>query len=112
MVLDPENEEFRIVLSNADGDIVDDSLAPHDIVRKGATFAYKNSAASKTGGISALTIHKSPDGTGTRVILTVYGDFSAATEALMTLEITLGDDTIVTTATWQSKPYGWIRNHR
>jgi hypothetical protein len=36
-----------------------------------------------------------------------YGDFSAATEALMTLQIRVGNDVFVNTSTWDRTSLGW-----
>ncbi|MEW6270206.1 MAG: Ig-like domain-containing protein [Thermodesulfobacteriota bacterium] len=96
----PAAEVLGVVLSNANGTIVNLSLPPGSLASpNGKRFRYRNVAARKLGGIGRAHIILRPNG-NYRVDLDVYGDFSAATLADMTLQVTIGDDSFVNASTW------------
>ena len=64
------------------------------------------------GGLSLVQIAAVTGGTGTRVTVQAFADLAAAIDPLMTVEITLGNDAIAYTATWERKPTGFALNHR
>jgi hypothetical protein len=115
-VLDPPNEAFEIVLSNANGVIYQASLQPGDLVRKGKKFQFIDRTARKTPGIrdGLFKVEVSPAqaDVGTRVTIQAYGDFAAATLAEMTIKISLGDDAVQRTDAWLPRAYGWLNAHR
>ena len=115
-VLDPAAEQFEIVLRNANGIIYQATLQPGDLVQVAHTFRFKDKGARRgqgiRGGLSQVLIAPVTGGTGTRVNVEAWGDLDAATEAEMTLEITVGDDATEVTSTWEKRAFGWLRTHR
>lgn len=115
-VLNPSAEGFRIVLRNANGVIWQATLQPGDLVLRGRKFRFADKGARRgqgiRGGLSRVEISSANGGAGTRVNVQAFADLSAATLATMTVEITVGNDTIAYTQPWQQKPYGWYLPHR
>ena len=115
-ILDPANESFRIVLRNANGIVYQATLQPGDLVPRGKAFVFKDNGARRglgtRGGLAKVQISPVTGGTGIRVNVQAFGDLSAATLAVMTVEIAVGTDAIAYTAPWQQRPYGWTLLHR
>ena len=104
------------MLSNADGIVYEAMLQPGDLKRKGRKFQFIDRNARKgTGthdGLFKVEISDAQDDLGTRVTIQAFDDLQAATLAEMTLEISVGGDTVLRTDLWQTKAYGWINRHR
>ncbi len=115
-VLSPATESFRIVLRNANGVIYQATLQPGDLVARGGKFRFVDKGARRgtgiRGGLSRVELSEAKGGVGTRVLIEAFGDLNAATLPVMTVEITVGNDTIAYTETWQQKGYGWYLPHR
>lgn len=112
-LVDPENEALTVTLSNADGTIYTTTLPAGSLIEQRGYFRYTNPAARQTtGGFGKVKLYFTPDGQNLRLYAQAYGDLSAATLADMTLTVTLGDDTVVSTATWNPTSNGWIFNHQ
>jgi hypothetical protein len=115
-VLSPATESFRIVLRNANGVIYQAILQPGDLVARGSKFRFVDKGARRgsgiRGGLSRVELSTAKGGLGTRVLVEAFGDLNAATLSVMTVEITVGNDTIAYTATWEQKGYGWYLAHR
>jgi len=113
-VIDP-NDPVSIVLSNANGIVFAADLLPGDLSLRGKTLIFSDKGAKKgnpiRGGLASVKIAATPQGTGTRITIEAYADMSAATEAQMTLEISVGDDENGVVDTWESRAYGWYRFH-
>ncbi|HEY8516182.1 MAG TPA: choice-of-anchor A family protein [Candidatus Binatia bacterium] len=114
--IDPLNEAFSIVLSNANGPVYVGELQPGDFVKKGKKFRFLDKGARKGAGIrdglAKVEISEVPKVGGWRVNLQAFADLDAATLAEMTLEVWLGDDAIARTDVWIKKAFGWQNNHR
>jgi hypothetical protein len=117
-VLDPAHETFHIVLSNSAGVIYQGTLTPGDLVHtgKGQRFAFMDHGArigpGIRGGLASVVILPVPLDAGIRVDVLAFGNLAAATLPDMTLTITLGNDTIARTTTWEKRVNGWITIHR
>lgn len=115
VVLAPDAEPFRITLRNANGIVYQASLLPGDIVRKGSKYLFTDKRARRgqgiRGGLSRVEISPTTNGSGTRVNVEAFGNLDAATLAQMTVEITVGDDAIAYTSTWEQTSYGWYLFH-
>jgi len=109
-------DDFSIVLRNSSGVVYSASLESGDLVLRGKTFSFTDrtarSGAGTSDGIFLVKIREVPGNRGTRITVRAFADLSAATEASMTLELRVGDDTITITDTWQPKAWGWQRPHR
>ena len=116
VVLDPANEAFRVVLSNANGVLYDGFLPAGAIGKKGRKFQFIDRAARKGqgafDGLFKVEVSSAQADAGTRVTIQAYGDLAAATLPEMTITITLGDDVVQRTDVWGTKAYGWINIHR
>ena len=110
-VLDPAHETFEIELSNPDGVIYDAVLQAGDLVRKKTFFLFLDPTAKKTGGfrqgLAKVQLWDAQADGGIRVLIQAYGDLSAADRPEMTIRITVGDDAIGRTDTWQRTAIGW-----
>ncbi len=113
--LDPPNEGFKIVLSNANGVIYEAELFPGDFVRRGRKFIFTDRNARKgTGirdGLFRVDVSQVPKVGAFRVNLQAFADLDTATLAEMTIEVTLGDDVIARTDVWTEKKFGWQNKH-
>ncbi len=52
-----------------------------------------------------------PNKNGIRLTIQAFGDLDDATLANMTLELTIGDDTIVGNSDWLQMSWGWKNLH-
>ena len=113
-IIDPD-DPFTIVLRNANGVVYSASLLPGDFSQRGKSLVFLDKNArlgtGTRGGLASVKIAATPQGSGTRVTVQAYGDMSDATDAQMTLEITVGDDANAVTDTWEQRAYGWYRFH-
>lgn len=103
----PASEVLGVVLSNANGTIVNLSLPGGALTSpNGKRFKYRDKNARKLGGIGRVQIILRPNG-NYRVDMEVYGNFAAATLADMVLQLTLGDDSFANASTWLQTVNGW-----
>ena len=116
--VDPENEGFTFMLSNANGLIYRAELFATDLRVAGgkSTKRWKfRDKLAKRGmgsrkGLSTISMktRKEPDGSVSYPFkVKAYGDMSNATVALMTTQISVGDDVSFVTAEWKGKPGHW-----
>ncbi|MFN8600756.1 MAG: hypothetical protein U0842_09785 [Candidatus Binatia bacterium] len=113
--VDP-NDAFSIVLRNANGVVYSATLQPGDFVQRGKALVFIDKGArggqGTRNGLSLVKIADTPKSTGTRITVEAFADMSAAAEADMTLEISIGNDANAITDTWERRNYGWLRPHR
>jgi len=116
VALDPENEAFHVVLSNANGVVYEGSLPAGALEQRGKKFRFVDRAARSGAGtydgLFKVEVAAAQADAGTRVTIEAYGDLDAATLAEMTITITLGDDAVYRADVWATKAYGWINRHR
>ncbi len=116
--VDPENEGFTFMLSNANGLIYRAELFAADLRVAGgkSTKRWKfRDKLAKRGmgsrkGLSTISMktRNEPDGSVSYPFkVKAYGDMSNATVALMTTQISVGDDVSFVTAEWKGKPGHW-----
>jgi len=112
--IDPFAEGLTFSLRNTEGDVYSGSLVPGDLVPSGKRWSFKDDTARIDGvgtrnGIGGARLKRSSiHGLAyAGFILTVYGDFSAATLPEMTTQIVIGDDTASETAAWLPLKNGW-----
>ncbi len=107
-------DPLTITLTNSNGLVYTGSLLAGDLQERGRALVFKDRTA-KTGGIrdgiALVKLQAVPKTGAMRVTIQAYGDMSAATEADMTLAITVGDDANSVTSTWIAKAFGWQRSH-
>jgi hypothetical protein len=106
-MLDPTNESFTLTLSNANGVIFMDTLAPGEIQQIDNRFQFRDPNAEQTGGFGRVTL-RPQGGNVWRVDLIGYGDLADATLSEMTVTIQAGNDTFTSTDSWQQREFGWI----
>ena len=109
---DPEAEGFGFVISNANGIVYRGKLAAGAVVSKSASgrrYLFRDRAASATGGFANVGVRKRKiRGTSYLVFrVRTYGDLSGATLALMTTQVTIGNEVGSLTAEWTPTPSGW-----
>jgi hypothetical protein len=112
-LVDPLNEALSVTLSNANGTVYTASIPAGSMTEWGGYYRYTNPAARlNAGGFAKVKLYYTPDRQNLRLYAQAFGDLSAATLADMTLTVTLGDDTVVTTGIWNPTSSGWVFNHQ
>lgn len=104
--VDPPNEAFSLVLSNANGVVFSGSLPPGSLRNVGRRAVHRDVDADTAGGFDRVIVRTLPSGL-IRVDLVGYADLSGASLATMTLELVLGDDQVSATNDWVPKQRGW-----
>jgi hypothetical protein len=111
--IDPVNEVFSLVVSNANGIVYQDTVPAGSFVQtRGENWIYRNRAAVVTGGFVQVKIARgvrngNPD--VIRVAIKAFGPLVDPTLADMTVKVTLGDDVFFATTTWDVlKTGGWV----
>src|SRR5262249_42960823 len=98
------------LLTNASGTIYSLALPPGTLTPNsgGNSFKYTNPDAKIHGGVFKAMI-RVRDLTEYRYTIQAYGDLSAATDPLMSIQFYLGDQPTPAflTATWTPKKFGW-----
>ncbi len=116
--VDPENEGFTFMLSNANGLIYRAELFAADLRFAGGKstkrwkfrdkFAKRGMGSRKGLSTISMKTRNEPDGSVSYPFkVKAYGDMSNATVALMTTQISVGDDVSFVTAEWKGKPGHW-----
>jgi cysteine-rich repeat protein len=107
--ISPATEVSGVLLGNANGVLLKATLPAGALASAGGgkRFNYKNLAARITGGITRLQIIKRTGG-AYRVELEAFGDLGAATLPVMSLQLSLGNDSFFLTGTWVANDdAGW-----
>jgi parallel beta helix pectate lyase-like protein len=100
------------LLSKSTGVIYRGRLNPGDLVAspRGTSFRFTDraarSGAGSRNGIYFAKIKKVKD-TGFAYSMRAYGDFSAATDAAMSIQFYAGERVFITSDTWTQIPTGW-----
>jgi len=100
------------LLSKSTGVIYRGRLNPGDLVAspRGTSFRFTDrtarSGAGSRNGIYFAKIKKVKD-TGFAYSMRAYGDFSAATDAAMSIQFYAGERVFITSDTWTKLPTGW-----
>ncbi len=112
--VDAFEDGLTVSLANELGTIYDGALLPYDLKVRGRGYLFKDRAArfdgvGSRGGIGSARVREltSDDAPLLRVGITIYGDFEAATTALMTHQVAVGDDGAFAHAPWTVKSNGW-----
>ncbi len=116
--VDPENEGFTFMLSNANGLIYRAELFAADLRFAGGKstkrwkfrdkFAKRGMGSRKGLSTISMKTRNEPDGSVSYPFkVKAYGDMSNATVALMTTQISVGDDVSFVTEEWKGKPGHW-----
>jgi hypothetical protein len=105
--LHPGDDKFKIVLRNANGELLGEKLDPGSIVREGNTWVYRNDAARNTGGISRVTLRRLRAHQW-RITVIAHGDLSGATLPQNVIYLVLGNDTFLTKDVWSAREFGWL----
>lgn len=105
--LHPNEDKFKIVLRNLNGELLSLKLEPGLIVREGSSFVYRNEAARQSGGISRVTLRRK-QAHQWRITVIAHGDLSGATLEQMTVYVVVGNDTFLTKNVWSEREFGWL----
>jgi len=108
--VDPTTEQVGVVLSNANGVIYDATLPLGAMQRRGRhRFVFRDPVARRQrSGIYRVDLVYRPSRGVYQVRVQAYGDLTAATEALMTLQLRFGSDTFMNTSAWRQTGKGWV----
>ena len=105
---DPSAHDFSYTLSNTDGTIGTWSLTGAQIQPTGGgrRYQYKDKQAKKNGGIKRLLLDPKDD----RICMNFKGfeNLSAATLAVMTIDVDVCGASYSLTATWSERKKGWV----
>lgn len=108
--INPFDDGFTFLLSNANGTLISETLAPGVVTEKpnGRRWVYKNPAARVSGGIHTMTVQEmsGPAG-GFIVYVRAYADLTTATEAEMTTGIVIGASSFFDHSDWNQRKSGW-----
>lgn len=105
--LHPGDDKFKIVLRNANGELLSEKLEPGSLKREGRTFEYRNDAARQAGGISRITLRRLQAHLW-RITVIAHGDMSGATLPTMAIYLIIGNDTFLTKDVWSAREFGWL----
>jgi cysteine-rich repeat protein len=107
-ILDVAGESTGILLTNADGTIYSAELPGGSLRTRSSTFfAFRDrSALVARRGIWKIDVHRRRRG-GYTFRLKAYGDLSAATRPLMTVQWHLGGTVFMNNSVWQQTRHGW-----
>ncbi|HJQ85191.1 MAG TPA: hypothetical protein VKA21_13995 [Candidatus Binatia bacterium] len=100
------------LVSNRRGEIFR-ATVPAGAFRPGAgfrTYRYRDGgvrAGDRHAGIYSARLRRLRDGSGYSYNVQAYGDLSRATDADMTIQIYVGDQVFIMSATWLPMPGGW-----
>jgi len=112
-MMDPAVEGFSFLLTNASGVVYQAQLLSGDLKRRGKGYFYKDVTARAgeglRDGVYQLRLkQRVKDGRlDYSFTLQIYGDFSAATEALMMTQVKVGNDGTMIAAEWTQTGSGW-----
>ena len=105
--IDPATEQVGLLITNADGVVFADLLAPGTVKRVGKSWTATVKASKTSGGIFKVRFTRLVDGTY-RVNFKAYGAMKAkATLPTMSVQILVGDDVAITTEIWETIKTGW-----
>jgi hypothetical protein len=105
--VDPATEQVGLLITNANGVVLVDLLAPGTVRRVGKSWAATVKTAKAAGGIFKIRITRLAD-LSYRLNVRAYEEMSAkATLATMTVQLLIGDDVAVATGTWAPLKSGW-----
>jgi hypothetical protein len=111
-------EGFSLLLTNVRGVVFHGTLAEGELHRKrGGKGRYvfvdrqaRNGGPGDADNLFRVSVRvRNVDGLPAAVFrVRAYGDLSLATERLMTLQVTIGDDVAVLEAPWRERSRGWV----
>ena len=105
--IDPATEQVGLLITNANGVVFADLLAPGAVKRVGKTWVVTVKNAKKAGGIFKMRMLLLSDGSY-RVNFKAYGAMkSKITLPQMSVQILVGDDVSISTQTWETIKTGW-----
>jgi cysteine-rich repeat protein len=106
--IEPTSEPVGIMLANEDGTIYAAEMPAGAVLGRRGKFKYRNAGArTARNGVYKLDIRFRPRSGNYVFWLKAYGDLSAATTAVMTLQWHVGDDAFVNTSAWERTNRGW-----
>ncbi|MFP6665437.1 MAG: hypothetical protein VCC00_14695 [Deltaproteobacteria bacterium] len=108
--MNPFDDGFTFLLSNADGSLFSETLAPGVMkeMPNGRRWSYRNPAAPAAGGIHTVKIQQmSGPAAGFIFYVRAYADLAAATETEMTTRLIVGDDSFFDSSDWNQRKNGW-----
>jgi hypothetical protein len=109
----PESEEFSFLLTNASGVVYQARLLAGDLQVKGRRYSFKDIGAKRGAplrdGIYQVSIKQRVKHGRVNYAfkLKIYGDFSAATEALMMTQVKINNDGTMIVEEWTPTNSGW-----
>lgn len=109
----PLEESFTLAITNDSTTVYIQELPPGNLEPQSAAqnnrFGFKNRFARDNGGFEKVSVRVRDYSGITYLVFKVraYGDFSAATEALMTTVFVMGDDIGTLRARWTQTNKGW-----
>ena len=105
--IDPATEQLGLLITNANGVVLADLLAPGTVKQVGKSWSATVKTAKTAGGIFKIRITRLAD-LSYRLNIRAYEEMSAtATLASMSVQILIGDDAAVATSTWSPLKAGW-----
>jgi hypothetical protein len=111
--VDPVVSGMVFLLTNANGVIYQANLLPGDLLQAGTRYSFKDPGARQgTGqrdGLYQVTVKQRVKNSQLDYSFKIraYGDFSAATEPLMMLQVKFGGDGAINLGEWQQAKRGW-----
>lgn len=105
--LHPNEDKFKIVLRNPNGELLSERLEPGLLVREGNTYVYRNDAARQTGGLSRVTLRRLRAHQW-RITVLAHGDLSGAAVPQNVIYLVIGNDTFLTRDVWSRRQFGWL----
>lgn len=104
--IDPSGMDVTVLMATDNGQFFSATLPAGSLKHKGQYYKYTNPAASKTGGISKLTIWRKAKQGGTQIYADAYGDLSGA-KSVMDSAVVIGGIQYNHDGTWTPIPNGW-----
>ena len=112
--IDPFAEGLSFLLANDLGDIYRATLQPGDLKADGKRYGFKDKTARETGigtrdGLASVRLKTMMSGGEPYLVFYIiaYGDLSAATEAKMSTQVTIGNDMGYLETEWTEQVNGW-----
>jgi cysteine-rich repeat protein len=111
-LIDPPNERVGILVTNSHNVLfktwLEPGAFPVGLPSTPNRWYHVDRKARTEGGVFGFEIGKKGNVRERhRIRLKLFGNFSAATEPTMTLQIVIGKNLFCNKATWTSQPFGW-----
>ena len=107
--INPLTEIVGFLLTNSKGKVYEVQLPAGTLHQGGGYFRFHDANAQRNrDGLARVDIRFFPSRHRYTFVLKTYGNFAAATEASMTLQFEIGDDSFVNTSTWTRNSKGWV----